>query len=112
MFQRLKETRKTLGYTQKEFAAYLGITQTAYSMIENGIRPLSTKYVRVICITFSVSESFLLTGEGEMFLSLPREEELITVFGRLLPKTQNYLLLVAKELLDMQHKLLNPKSEN
>ena len=45
MLQRLKLLRKTLGYTQSEFAKYLGITQTAYSMIENGIRPLSDKYV-------------------------------------------------------------------
>ena len=67
MLQRLKLLRKTLGYTQSEFAKYLGITQTAYSMIENGIRPLSDKYVRVICITFNVSEHYLLTGEGASY---------------------------------------------
>ena len=55
MLQRLKQVRKALGYTQTEFAKFLGITQTSYSMIENGIRPLSDKYVRIICITFNVS---------------------------------------------------------
>ena len=34
MIHRLKEVRKELGMNQTEFAKYLGITQTAYSMIE------------------------------------------------------------------------------
>ena len=33
MIHRLKEVRKELGMNQTEFAKYLGITQTAYSMI-------------------------------------------------------------------------------
>ena len=107
MLQRLKLLRKTLGYTQSEFAKYLGITQTAYSMIENGIRPLSDKYVRVICITFNVSEHYLLTGEGEMFQSSPSEKELLTLYGKLVPETQEYLLVIAKELLKIQQKLLH-----
>ena len=37
MVQRLKEVRKALGLNQTEFAKHLGITQTAYSMIESGI---------------------------------------------------------------------------
>ena len=48
MIHRLKEVRKELGLNQTDFAKYLGITQTAYSMIENGNRPLSDKYVKVI----------------------------------------------------------------
>ena len=88
MLQRLKQVRKALGYTQTEFAKFLGITQTSYSMIENGIRPLSDKYVRIICITFNVSEQYLVSGQGE-----------------LLPDTQDYLLIMAKELLKMQQKL-------
>ena len=107
MLQRLKLLRKPLGYTQSEFAKYLGITQTAYSMIENGIRPLSDKYVRVICITFNVSEHYLLTGEGEMFQSSPYENELLTLYGKLVPETQEYLLVIAKELLKIQQKLLH-----
>jgi len=76
-------------------------------MIENGIRPLSDKYVRVICITFNVSEHYLLTGEGEMFQSSPYEKELLTLYGKLVPETQEYLLVIAKELLKIQQKLLH-----
>ncbi len=77
MLQRLKQVRKALGYTQTEFAKFLGITQTSYSMIENGIRPLSDKYVRIICITFNVSEQYLVSGQGEMFVSSPHKKELL-----------------------------------
>ena len=105
MLQRLKQVRKTLGYTQTEFAKYLGITQTSYCMIEKGIRPLSNKYIRLICMTFNVSEQYLVNGQGEMFTSSPHEEELLDLFSRLLPDTQDYLLVMAKELLKMQEKI-------
>lgn len=105
MLQRLKQLRKALGYTQTEFAKHLGITQTSYSMIENGLRPLSDKYIRIICMTFNVSEHYLVDGQGEIFLSSPHEKELAELFGQLLPETQEYLLVMARELLKMQQKL-------
>ena len=109
MLQRLKQIRKALGYTQSAFASYLGITQTAYSMIENGSRPLSNKYIRIICASFSVSEGFLLSGDGEMFVSSPYEKELVNLLSKLLPETQEYLLVVARELLKTQDRLVQPK---
>ena len=71
MIQRLKLIRKTLGLNQTDFAKHLGITQTAYSMIENGNRPLADKYIKVICSIFNINKNWFLTGEGEMFLSSP-----------------------------------------
>jgi len=106
LLQRLKYIRKTLHFNQSDFAKYLGITQTAYSMIENGNRPLSEKYIKIICLTFNVSEEWLINGRGEMFLSSPHEEEFIRIFSHLIPETQEYLLLMAKELLTTQNKLL------
>lgn len=108
MIQRLKEIRKVLGYNQTDFAKHLGITQTAYSMIENGNRPLADKYIKVICSSFNVNESWFYTGQGEMFLSSPYEKGFTRIFSRLTPVTQQYLLLMAKELLHTQEKLLHP----
>ena len=85
MIHRLKEVRKELGFNQTDFAKHLGITQTAYSMIENGNRPLADKYVKVICSAFNVNENWFITGEGEMFLSSPYEKEFIDIFSRLAP---------------------------
>ena len=111
MIQRLKEIRKTLGFNQTDFAKHLGITQTAYSMIENGNRPLADKYIKVICSTFNISENWLITGKGEMFTSSPYEKEFTEIFSNLTPETQEYLLTMARELLNTQQKLLKPTKE-
>lgn len=105
---RLKSVRYTLGYNQTDFAKHLGITQTAYSMIEHGNRPLTDKYIKIISNTFNVNEHWLRTGEGDMFLSSPYEKEFTEIFSSLMPPTQEYLLLMARELLKTQQKLLDP----
>lgn len=71
MIHRLKEIRKGLGFNQTDFAKHLGITQTAYSMIENGNRPLADKYVKIICSVFNVNEKWFLNGEGGICSWLP-----------------------------------------
>ncbi|MCI8798198.1 MAG: helix-turn-helix transcriptional regulator [Lachnospiraceae bacterium] len=110
MIDRLKQIRKTLKINQTKFAKELGLTQTAYSMIENGHNPLSNRHIKIICSTFNVNEIWLRTGEGEMFNSSPYEKEFTTIFGHLTPETQKYLLLMAKELLNTQQKLLKPQN--
>jgi len=69
MKDRLKELRKCLGLTQQEFADRLGIKRAAIANYEAGRNiPVDSVY-RLICREFSVSESWLRTGEGEMFSS-------------------------------------------
>lgn len=111
LIARLKELRKTLKMTQKDFANVLGIAQTSYCMIETGKNPLSDRYIKVICSLYSVNESWLRTGEGEMFSSTPYTKEFSEIFSRLLPETQSYLLHMAKELLRTQEKLLGHGQE-
>lgn len=106
MTERLRLLRKTLNMNQTIFARQLGITQTAYSMIENGRNPLKDKYIKVICLTFHVNERWLYTGQGSMFLSLSFEEEFMQIFDQLMPPSQEYLLHMAKDLLDTQRQLI------
>ncbi len=110
MIDRLKQIRKTLKINQTKFAKELGLTQTAYSMIENGHNPLLDRHIKIICSTFNVNETWLRTGKGEMFNSSPYEKEFKKIFGHLTPETQQYLLLMAKELLNTQQKLLKPQN--
>ncbi|MCI8806481.1 MAG: helix-turn-helix transcriptional regulator [Clostridiales bacterium] len=112
MTDRLKQLRKTLKINQTNFANQLGITQTAYSMIENGINPLSDRHIKVICSVYNVNENWLRFGKGEMFFSSPYEKELNKIFNNLTPETQKYLLLMAKELLKTQNELLKSKDDN
>ena len=101
--QRLKQVRRALNMTQTEFARHLGITQNAYSMIENSVRPLLGKYIKLVAMTFNVNEHWLYTGEGEMFLSASNEKELLQIFQQLNVEKQHHLLHIAKELLNEQN---------
>lgn len=112
LIERLRELRKTLKLNQTNFAKRLGMTQTAYSMIENGNNPLSDRHIKVICSSFNVNENWLRTGEGDRFFSSPYEKEFTEIFSNLAPATQQYLLLMAKELLNTQEKLLHPEDGN
>lgn len=68
MIERLKELRKSLGLNQASFAAKIHVAQTTYSQLENGVRKIKDIHVSQICNAFNVSEEWLRTGNGPMFL--------------------------------------------
>jgi transcriptional regulator with XRE-family HTH domain len=105
MVERLIKLRKALNYSQSEFAARLGVKRSSISMIETENNPLTDKSVKLICMTFNVSEKWLRTGAGQMFNDSPYEKEFFSIYRNLLPETQNALLNLVKELLDTQTKL-------
>ena len=84
MNQRIKEVRLHLGLNQSEFGERLAITGAAISRSEAGNREASNQVVLAICREFDVNERWLRTGEGEMFLTKPREQELADFFASVL----------------------------
>lgn len=80
MKERIKVVRKALGLSQTDFGSKIGVKQGTVAAYESGARiPLDSVIVS-ICREFNVSERWLRTGEGEMFVQLSREEE-ITKFA-------------------------------
>ncbi|MEN6384517.1 MAG: helix-turn-helix transcriptional regulator [Phycisphaerales bacterium] len=67
MNERIKEIRKYFGFNQKEFAEKLGITQSGVSWMEQPQKNVSDQNIRLICTLFNVNETWLRTGEGELF---------------------------------------------
>ncbi|MDR1301255.1 MAG: helix-turn-helix domain-containing protein [Treponema sp.] len=104
MKDRLTKIRKALQMNQEEFAKRLGMTGRALSMIEVGTNLLTEKNIKFICMTFNVSEHWLRTGEGEMFTSSPYNREFFEIYRSLMPETQQALLNLAKQLLEIQKK--------
>lgn len=74
--ERIKKLRKALDLTQAEFASRIGSSQNALTGYETGRRNPSKSVVNNICKEFRVSEAWLRTGSGEMFLEISREDEI------------------------------------
>lgn len=86
--ERLKNLRKELNMKQGEFAKRISTTQGHISDIENGRKNLSDRTIKLICLEEwngqTVNENWLRTGEGEIFLELDKENQLMTWAGNIL----------------------------
>lgn len=71
MNMRIKEVREAKGLSQADFAEMLNLKRNSISLIEVGKRNPSDRTIVDICDTFNVSEEWLRTGEGEMFVETP-----------------------------------------
>ena len=49
MNERIKEIRKSVGLSQKEFGERIGVSDTAISKIEHGERNPSKQTIKLIC---------------------------------------------------------------
>ena len=78
---RVKELRKYLNMTQGAFGSRLGTTGNSISDLETGKTNASDTIVKLMCKEFGVSEEWLRNGEGEMFVKLDREEEILKWIG-------------------------------
>ena len=75
--ERLKKLRKHFGFTLMEMGKKLGLSHQAISAIETGRAKLTDRNIVSICSVFpNVSETWLRTGEGEMFRPAPAADEL------------------------------------
>jgi transcriptional regulator with XRE-family HTH domain len=110
MNERLKEIRRSLGLRQIEFAEKIGLTQAYLSMLESGKSSLSEQNIKLVCLCFDVSETWLRTGLGPMFTNSPKtpdDEEFIMAYMSLLPENKDFLRTTVKSLLDTQIRLLS-----
>ena len=84
MNERIKKLRKALDLTQQAFADRLGIKQNTVAQYEIGRNTPIDAVISLICREFRVNETWLRTGEGEMFQSVDREKEIATFMSSVL----------------------------
>lgn len=72
--ERIKKVRRSLDLTQQAFAERLGMKRNSIAQIEMG-RNTADQTIVSICREFNVSESWLRTGAGPMFI--PTQEDSI-----------------------------------
>lgn len=106
MNNRIRELRKALDLSQKEFAEKIGLKQNAISYMEKNGFTITEQNIKVICSQFNVNENWLRTGSGKMFLeNEKKQKEFFDIFDELSPVLQDYLIKTAKDLLDTQAKM-------
>lgn len=101
MEERIKELRKALGLTQQEFSDRIGVKRNTIAQYESGRNAPIDAVITLICRTYNVSEDWLRTGHGEMFLRRSRNEELAAFFGDVLsgePDFRHRLITVLSRL--------------
>ena len=74
---RIKEVRKAKGLSQAAFGAPFGANRDMINNVENGRAAVSDIMVASICRTYDVNELWLRTGEGEMFIQISRDQEIM-----------------------------------
>lgn len=71
--ERIKEVRVSQNLSREAFAARMGLSYGALANAELGRAAISDSTVKLICLTFGVSEHWLRTGEGEMYEKVPAD---------------------------------------
>ncbi|WP_462385401.1 helix-turn-helix domain-containing protein [Intestinibacillus massiliensis] len=75
MEERIKELRMHLGLSQEEFGKRVGVTRGVIANIElcrASVKPLLIEH---ICEVFGVNEDWILSGAGDMFAPMSKDEE-------------------------------------
>lgn len=88
--ERIKAVRTDKKLTLEKFGEKIGIKKSSLSQIENGKVNVTDRVIKSICREFNVNEHWLLTGEGDMFLRLSRNDEIAAYVARVMKDEDAY----------------------
>lgn len=100
--ERVRFLRKEkLKLTQEALGEPLGLTRANIANIEAGRIAVTDRVVISICEKFNVSENWLRTGEGEVFIPLTRNQQITDFLGDLIKEENSF----KKRLIDALSRL-------
>jgi len=104
--QRIKEARKNLNMSQKDFADAISISNTYLAGIENEARKANDRIIKLCSMVFGISETWLKEGKGEIFYKSPdvKITRLVSIFNKLPLNFQDYALEQLEGLLKLRGK--------
>ena len=103
MKDRIKKIRKALDLTQQEFADRIGVKRNTVGQWECGINPLTDQTISSICREFNVNETWLRTGNGEMFNEMDSMDIAFNRFGHIMGNASNQKKAVLAALVEMMY---------
>ncbi len=111
--ERFKELRKNCKMTQEEWAKIFGLSRSGITDIESERRNVTDQHLIMLSNWKEkrVNIEWLKTGNGEMFLKLPEEDEVAAYVSELLEDDgSNPLYMIIKEIMHTYSEL-TPKSQ-
>lgn len=101
--ERIKALRKTLGLTQQEFADRVGLKRNSLANYETGRNTPMDAVMKSICREFNVNETWLRTGNGEMFNEMDSMDIAFNRFGHIMGNASNQKKAVLAALVEMMY---------
>lgn len=100
--ERVRFLRKEqLHLTQEALGEPLGLTRANIANIEAGRVAVTERVVLALCEKFNVNETWLRTGEGEIFIPLTRNQQITDFLGGLIKEEGTF----KKRLIDALSRL-------
>lgn len=90
MKDRIKKIRKELDLTQQKFADRIGMKQNTIAQYEMGRTIPSDAIIFSICREFNVSEEWLRTGQGDIFMPRTRNQVITDFAGDLINEPESF----------------------
>ena len=97
---RLKKARRQLGLNPAQMSDIIGVEKNSYYKYEDGSRFPKPEILSALIIYLNLNVNYLISGEGEMFLTAPLE----ALFPNIPPET--YPLIESLEVPIMKHSLM------
>lgn len=79
--ERFRLLRETKGLSQEDFASRIHRTRSEIKNIEYGKTTPKEEVIQSVCAAYGVNESWLRTGEGEIFKPVSKDAELAAFLG-------------------------------
>ena len=103
MNERLKQLRDHLELTQEEFGKRIGSARNTIANYEAGNRVPSNAILLSICREFNVNETWLRTGNGEMFNEMDSMDIAFNRFGHIMGNASTQKKAVLAALVEMMY---------
>lgn len=113
MVERLKTVRKTLHLTQQDMADRLGLKRNTIATYEIGKAIPSDRTIADVCREFNINETWLRTGEGEMYQPVTRDQAITDFMADILkgePSFRAKLVSVLARLTEDEWQMLERRA--
>ncbi len=114
---RLKQARKSRGYTQDALASAIGVSRGVISNIEYEKTEPRSLVIRAICEALHIDEGWLVSGRGQMddnpdlAKSARLLSEIYSLAGELSEEEQDYILDMIKTFQKHREKIVGKGSD-